>query len=276
MPHLMRMIDGLVSSEALLRLSIFAIVLVAMVLAEALWPRRTRSMPRVGRWFANAAIVVIDAAVVRLLLPVAAVGAAMFAAERGIGLFALLAVPEWFAVIATLILLDLAIWAQHVVFHRVPLLWRFHRVHHTDVDLDASTALRFHPIEILISMIIKIGLVLALGAPPAAVVLFELILNGMAVFNHANVALSPTLDRILRLVIITPDVHRVHHSMRVDETNSNFGFNLSVWDRLFHTYRAQPRDGHNAMTIGLEEFRAPADSRLDRLLLQPFQRSSAG
>jgi sterol desaturase/sphingolipid hydroxylase (fatty acid hydroxylase superfamily) len=179
-------------------------------------------------------------------------------------------VPFWAAFIASLLLLDLSIYAQHVVFHKVPILWRLHRMHHTDLDFDVTTALRFHPLEIVLSMLVKLAVVGLLGAPAVAVLVFEVLLNATAMFIHGNVGLPPRFDRALRRLVVTPDMHRVHHSIRREETDSNFGFNLSWWDRLFGTYRDQPRDGHAGMTIGLEYFRDWRATRLDGLLMQPF------
>ncbi len=267
------MADLIVADQAWVRLGVFAGVLLAMIAWERVAPRRRLGVARSSRWPANLGIVVVDAALLRLAFPVVAVGTAVIAAEHGWGLLNSVDVPAWVAVVASILLLDLVIWAQHVVFHRVPILWRLHRMHHTDVDFDVTTALRFHPIEIGFSMLIKMAVVIALGAPAVAVVLFEVILNGMAMFNHGNVRLPAGLDRALRMVVVTPDMHRVHHSVHRDETNSNFGFNLSIWDRLFATYRAAPRDGHDAMTIGLEIFRRPEDRGLLRLLAQPFLRA---
>jgi sterol desaturase/sphingolipid hydroxylase (fatty acid hydroxylase superfamily) len=195
------------------------------------------------------------------------------AEARGWGLFNGMEAPFWLAFIASLLLLDLIIYAQHVVFHKIPLLWRLHRMHHTDLDFDVTTALRFHPLEIVLSMLIKLAVVILLGAPAVAVMVFEVILNATAMFNHGNVGLPPWLDQRLRWLLVTPDMHRVHHSVLVEETDSNFGFNLPWWDRLFGTYRDQPREGHTGMTIGLDYFRDEWATRLDRLLLQPFQRS---
>lgn len=258
--------------ETAIRLGVFTGVLVAMMLLEALFPRRPRSHPRLRRWPANLGIVALDSALVRLVFPVAAVGMAEIAAERGWGLFNLVAVPGWLAFVVSFFILDLAIWAQHVVLHKVPLLWRLHRMHHADLDFDVTTALRFHPAEILLSMVIKMALVTALGPPAAAVIAFEVALNATAMWNHANFRLPIGLDRILRLMLVTPDMHRVHHSWRREETNSNYGFNFPWWDRLFGTYRAQPVDGHDGMTIGLQYFRDPADLRIDKMLLQPLKK----
>lgn len=265
------------NNETAVRLSCFAIVLAGMMAWEAWSPRREGLSARRGRrWSANFGLIALDAILLRLFFPLAAVGAAAFAAGRGWGLFNVVAVPPWLAIAASIIALDLAIYAQHVVFHKIPLLWRLHRVHHSDVDLDVTTGLRFHPIEIVLSMAFKAGLVIALGAPVLAVIAFEVVLNATSMFNHANIDLPRGLDRILRRLIVTPDMHRVHHSVYRDETDSNFGFNLSVWDHLFATYRAQPRDGHLRMRIGLDEFRERGERALHRLLIQPFLNGSGG
>lgn len=259
--------------EMALRLAAFAGVLAAMLVWERRRPRRQAfAGGRAQRWGANLGLVAIDAALLRLIFPLAAVGAAALAETRGWGLLNAFALPGWLTLAIALVVLDLAIYAQHVAFHKVPLLWRLHRVHHSDVDLDATTGLRFHPVEIVLSMAFKVALVTAVGAPVLAVILFEVGLNALAMFNHANVRLPPGADRLLRRLIVTPDMHRVHHSVHRDETDSNYGFNLSLWDRLFRTYRAQPRDGHETMTIGLDAFRDPADGRLGRLLTQPLRR----
>ena len=260
----------LLRNEAIIRLSCFFAVLLAMMLWEWRKPRRALSLPRARRWPANLGIIVVDSLMLRLVFPVLAVGAAELAAARGWGLFHELDAPFWLALLASLLVLDLAIYVQHVVFHKVPVLWRLHRMHHTDLDFDVTTALRFHPLEIVLSMLIKLALVMLLGAPPAAVMLFEVILNATAMFNHGNVGLPRRLDRALRWILVTPDMHRVHHSTRPEETDSNFGFNLPWWDRLFGTYRDQPRDGHTGMTVGLEYFRDRRAIGLYALLLQPF------
>jgi sterol desaturase/sphingolipid hydroxylase (fatty acid hydroxylase superfamily) len=261
------------SHEMAVRVVAFAGVLGLMLAWERLRPRRLRSArDRLQRWRANLGLVAIDAIAVRLIFPVAAVGAAALAEARGWGLLNALDLPAWLSFAVALVVLDLAIYAQHVAFHKVPALWRLHRVHHSDVDLDATTGLRFHPVEIVLSMAFKVALVLALGAPAVAVVVFEVGLNALAMFNHANVRLPLRVDRVLRRLIVTPDMHRVHHSIHRDETDSNYGFNLSLWDRLFRTYRAQPRDGHEAMSIGLDVFRDAGDGTLRRLLTQPLAR----
>ena len=257
-------------NEPIIRLACFFAVLLAMMLWEWRKPRRALSLPRARRWPANLGIIVVDSVVLRLVFPVLAVGAAELAAARGWGLFHGLNAPFWLALPASLLILDLAIYTQHVVFHKVAVLWRLHRMHHTDLDFDVTTALRFHPLEIVLSMLIKLVLVTLLGVPAVAVMLFEVILNATAMFNHGNVGLPQRLDRALRWILVTPDMHRVHHSIRPEETDSNFGFNLPWWDRLFGTYRDQPRDGHAGMTIGLEYFRDRRAIGLDALLLQPF------
>jgi sterol desaturase/sphingolipid hydroxylase (fatty acid hydroxylase superfamily) len=213
---------------------------------------------------------------VRLLLPTAAAGVALVAAERGFGLFHLIGLPFWVAAPIGFLALDLVIYGQHVMFHHVPWLWRLHRMHHADLDIDVTTGVRFHPVEILLSLVIKIATVALLGIPAAAVVCFEVVLNATSMFNHANASLPRWLDRVARLTLVTPDMHRVHHSILRQETDSNFGFNLPWWDRLFGTYRAEPRAGHDGMTIGLPVFRDPRELRLDRLLTQPFRAPPEG
>ena len=259
------------SVEIALRLGFAAAVFALMAAWELLAPRRELSIGRLWRWPSNIGIVVVDALVVRLLVPTAAVGAALYAAGHGIGLLHWLDLRLSVAAVLGFLILDLVIYVQHVVFHHVPWLWRLHRMHHADLDIDVSTGLRFHPFEILISLGIKIAIVLAFGIPPAAVVVFEVVLNATSQFNHSNVAMPRALDRILRLIVVTPDMHRVHHSVVRVETDSNFGFNLPWWDRLFRTYRAQPQAGHGGMTIGLPIFRDAKELRLDRLLIQPFR-----
>ncbi|MFZ1828861.1 MAG: sterol desaturase family protein [Candidatus Competibacteraceae bacterium] len=264
---------ALLHHESIIRLGCFFTVLLAMMLWEWRRPRRTLSLPRTRRWPANLGIIVIDSLVLRLVFPLLAVSAAGLAEMRGWGLFHWLEAPFWLSFIASLLLLDWIIYAQHVVFHRIPALWRLHRMHHTDLDFDVTTALRFHPLEIVLSMLIKLAVVSLLGAPAVAVMLFEVILNATAMFNHGNVDLPHGLDQRLRWLLVTPDMHRVHHSVRVEETNSNFGFNLPWWDRLFGTYRDQPRAGHTGMTIGLDYCRDERATGLYGLLRQPFQRS---
>jgi sterol desaturase/sphingolipid hydroxylase (fatty acid hydroxylase superfamily) len=270
------MTDLLLANEPAIRLAFFFGVLAALMAAEAALPRRRRAIPRLTRWSGNLGIVVVDTVLLRLLFPLAAVGFALIAEQRGWGLFNAIEVPGWLAFVVSLLALDLAIYLQHVMFHAVPALWRLHRMHHADLDFDVTTGLRFHPIEILLSMGIKIGVVAALGPPAVAVLVFEVLLNATSMFNHSNLRLPLGLDRVLRWLVVTPDMHRVHHSIHPNETNSNFGFNFPWWDRLLGTYRAQPRDGHEAMTIGIEQFRTPGDLRLDRMLIQPLKGPASG
>jgi sterol desaturase/sphingolipid hydroxylase (fatty acid hydroxylase superfamily) len=267
----MNLAEILLAYEPLIRLGAFAAIFMAMALWELLAPRRRQAIGRLRRWPGNLGIVVLNTLLVRLAFPTAAVGVALLAESRGWGLFPVLNAPPWLAVVAAVILLDLAIYLQHVLFHAVPVLWRLHRMHHADLEFDVTTGARFHPIEILLSMGIKLGVVAALGAPAAAVLIFEVLLNATSMFNHGNVRLPARLDRVLRWLVVTPDMHRVHHSVVPRETNSNFGFNLPWWDRLLGTYRPQPVAGHEGMTIGIEQFRDPRELRLDRMLLQPFR-----
>lgn len=264
--------NALMDQQAEIRLSVFLGLFAIMALWEIMAPRRGLVRPKGERWVANILLTAINAAMVRFTVPVLTTGAAFMAAENEWGLLNQVSLPYPAAVIVSVIALDMLIYFQHLVFHRIPLLWRLHRVHHSDLDFDVTTAVRFHPIEIFLSLLIKAGAVIALGAPVEAIVLFEILLNATAMFNHGNVRLPKALDAVIRLLIVTPDMHRVHHSVRPNETNSNYGFNLSIWDRIFSTYRAQPVDGHDNMTIGLKEFREPADLSLPFLLIQPFRK----
>ncbi len=260
--------------EIVVRIGGAALVFSAMALWEWAAPRRRLVAGRGPRWPGNLGILAIDILAVRLLAPITAVGAALLAASKGWGLFALIGLPFWAAFIVGVIALDLVIYTQHVVFHYVPWLWRLHRMHHADVDIDVTTGLRFHPLEILISLAIKIAAVLVLGAPAVAVVVFEVLLNATAMFNHSNVALPARLDRLARWIVVTPQMHQVHHSIVRAETDSNFGFNLPWWDRLFRTYRAEPAAGEKNIVIGLPIFRDIAEAGIGRLLTQPFRRSA--
>lgn len=263
--------DALLAYEPWIRFGAFCGVLAAMAAWELLMPRRRLFIGRQRRWPSNLGVLALDAAIVRVLFPAAAVGVALVWEARGWGLLNWLAVPTVAATAVSVLLLDLAIYTQHVLFHHVPALWRLHRMHHADLDIDVTTGLRFHPIEIVLSMLIKIAVVTALGAPAVAVLVFEVLLNATSMFNHSNARMSPEVDRIVRQLVVTPDMHRVHHSIIRAETDSNFGFNFPWWDRLFGTYRAQPKEGHEGMTIGIETFRDPAELRLDRMLTQPFR-----
>lgn len=256
--------------EAALRLGVFVGVLGAMALWEALAPRRADFAGPRRRWPANLAFAVFGTLVGRVLVPGGAAAFALHAQGQGWGFLA--GAPGFVAIPAAVVLLDLAIYFQHRIFHRAPLLWRLHRMHHSDLAFDTTTGIRFHPLEIALSLAIKLAVIAATGAPPEAVVIFELLLNGSSLFNHANIAMPAGLERALRLIVVTPDMHRIHHSWRRDETDSNFGFCVSVWDRLFGTYRAEPADGQLGLTIGLPQFRDPADQRLLPLLAQPFRR----
>jgi sterol desaturase/sphingolipid hydroxylase (fatty acid hydroxylase superfamily) len=270
------MTEPLLASEPQLRLIVFLGVLVAMALWELAAPRRRRQIPRVIRWTNNLGLVVIDTLVLRLSFPILAVGLAVIAQDRGWGLFNVIEAPGWVAVLVSIVVLDLAIYLQHVMFHAVPVLWRLHRMHHADLEFDVTTSLRFHPVEILLSMGIKLAVVMALGPPAVAVLFFEVLLNATAMFNHSNIRLPILVDRFLRLIVVTPDMHRVHHSVIPEETNSNFGFNLPWWDRLLGTYKAQPKAGHEEMSIGIEQFRTTRDLWLDRMLVQPVKGPASG
>ncbi len=264
------MSQSILDQEPVIRLSFFLGVLIIMAIWEVAMPRRRVEIPRVLRWSNNLALVVVDTLVVRVAFPVAAVGLAVIAQGNGWGLLNQFSLPAPVVFITAILVFDLAIYLQHVLFHAVPALWRLHRMHHADLGFDVTTGLRFHPIEILLSMVIKLGVVMALGPPAIAVLVFEVVLNASSLFNHSNVRLPPKVDAVLRLFIVTPDMHRVHHSIRPSETNSNFGFNIPWWDRLLGTYLAQPAAGHEDMTIGIEQFRNRRSLWLDRMLIQPF------
>ncbi|MFU8814996.1 MAG: sterol desaturase family protein [Pseudomonadales bacterium] len=268
--------DALLAAEPLIRLGFFLFILVSMVAWELLAPRRRSEIPRRLRWGSNLGVVVVNTVLVRLAFPLVAVGLALLAQQRGWGLLNVFELPLWISIALSVLVLDLAIYLQHVMFHAVPALWRLHRMHHADLEFDVTTGLRFHPMEILVSMVLKLTVVAALGPPAVAVLIFEVLLNATSMFNHGNVRLPPWLDHRLRWLVVTPDMHRVHHSIYPLETNSNFGFNLPWWDRLLGTYRAQPREGHEAMTIGIEQFRSRRDLRLDRMLLQPLRGPASG
>ncbi len=257
--------------EVTIRLAFFFGIFALMAIWEVRAPRRTRTLTRLQRWTSNLGLVVLNTVVLRILFPAAAVGMAVFTSAQCWGFLNAIDLPGWLAMLLAVVALDFVIWVQHVLVHAVPALWRLHRVHHADLDYDLTTGARFHPIEIVLSMLIKFATIAALGPPVVAVILFEVILNGMAMFNHANVRLPLGVDRVLRWFVVSPDMHRVHHSIEDDETNSNFGFNLSWWDRLLGTYRDQPRAGHAGMTIGIREHRDPRRvDRLDGMLLLPF------
>jgi len=265
------------SHDIAIRLGSFASVFALVALAEVLAPRRKLTLPRTMRWTSNLSLVLLNNLLLRLLFPAAAVGVAAFCTASGWGLLNHFAVPLWLAVPLAVITMDFVIWLQHVMVHAVPLLWRLHQVHHADLDYDLTTGARFHPIEIMLSMLIKFATITLLGAPVLAVVIFEVLLNATAMFNHGNIRLPTKLDAALRWLIVTPDMHRVHHSVEDDECNSNFGFNLTWWDRLLGTYRAQARASQTSMAIGLRGHTSPNEvAHLGGMLLMPFKTEADG
>jgi sterol desaturase/sphingolipid hydroxylase (fatty acid hydroxylase superfamily) len=261
-------------NELLWRGGTFLILFAVFAALEAWAPRRVRNLPRSTRWPTNIAITLLNAVSLRalaILLPLLAIGAALDARALGWGLFNQTAWPAWVEVLMAVLILDLAIWAQHLITHKVPLFWRFHRVHHADRDMDVTTGFRFHPVEILASMLVKIGLVYALGPSALAVLLFEVLLSGTSLFNHANLALPAWFDRSMRLILVTPDMHRIHHSIYREEHDSNYGFCLSLWDRIFRTHVPEPKAGHLGMTVGLQ-WQDERPARLTWALGLPFRR----
>lgn len=268
--------QDILGHETAIRLTVFLGVLIGMAVWEVAVPRRRVEIPRLLRWSNNLALVVLDTLIVRLAFPVVAVGLSMIAQENSWGLLNQMSLPSWIMFPVAILALDLAIYLQHVLFHAVPTLWRLHRVHHADLEFDVTTGLRFHPLEILLSMLIKLGVVMALGPPALAVLIFEVLLNASSLFNHANIRVPLRIDAVLRFFIVTPDMHRVHHSIHPSETNSNFGFNVPWWDRILGTYLAQPKSGHEGMTIGIEQFRNRRSLWLDRMLIQPLLGRASG
>ena len=264
------MTEYFVENESNLRLGVFLGVLLTMMAAETLFPRKKRTKTRKRRWLSNLLIITADNIILRLLFPIVAVGIAIKATQNGWGLFNAIDLPFWLEFAVALIVLDFLIYLQHVVFHKVPLFWDIHKMHHADRDIDVTTGIQFDPIEIILSLAYKMVCIVILGAPVAAVLLFELILNACAMFNHSNVKLPVGLDRIVRKIIVTPDMHRVHHSTIVSETNSNYGFSISLWDRIFGTYIDQPSEGHDGMTIGLSEYQHDGPTSFTWSLLLPF------
>ena len=258
------------NNEIIIRLSCFFGIFILIAVWEWIMPRRSLTTSKGRRWFANLGIVFLNSALVRVAIPVLPVGLALLAQEEGWGLLNFLALPFPVKVIAGIVLLDLVVYLQHVMFHAVPILWRLHMMHHADLDYDLTTGLRFHPVEIIISMGIKLAAVAAIGPSVFTVILFEILLNGLATFNHGNIYIPYAIDRVLRFFVVTPDMHRVHHSVTIRETNSNFGFNMPWWDRLFGTYRAQPVAGHEGMTIGLAQFRDSHRLGILWMLALPF------
>jgi len=263
--------DVILQNEMLIRLGCFFGIFAVMAIWEVLAPRRVLTVSKAVRWANNLGLVFSNSFVLRLMFPAAAVGMAAFTSEQGWGIFNYYDVSPVVAVIASVVAMDFIIYLQHIMVHAVPILWRLHRVHHADLDFDVTTGARFHTFEIILSMLIKFATIVVLGPPIVAVVIFEVVLNATAMFNHSNVRLPPGLDRVLRWVVVTPDMHRVHHSVEDDEANSNFGFNLPWWDRLFGTYRDQPRAGHEDMNIGIHTYRDPRlVSWLHGMLWLPF------
>jgi len=266
------MTEWIMDSEKVIRLGFFAGIFGLMAIWEILAARRELTTGKGRRWVGNLSLVALDTLIVRLLFPTAAVGMASMVQGLGWGVLNVVSVPYWAAVLISVVVLDLAIYLQHVMFHALPALWRLHMVHHADLDLDVTSGSRFHPIEIVLSMFIKLGVIAVLGPPLLGVLIFEVVLNGLAMFNHANARIPLPLDRVLRWIIVTPDMHRVHHSVERPEHNTNFGFNLSCWDRVLGTYKDQPARGHEGMTIGLKSFRERTWQSLPRLLAMPFFR----
>jgi sterol desaturase/sphingolipid hydroxylase (fatty acid hydroxylase superfamily) len=264
------------ANEPTIRLGCFLGIFIAVILWEFAAPRRPLTQPRWLRWYSNLGIVVLNTVAVRLLVPLAPVALAVMAETRGWGLLNLADFPFWLTVVVSVVVLDLVIYLQHVMFHAVPALWRLHRMHHADLDFDVTTGARFHPIEIILSILLKFAVITVIGPPALAVIIFEVLLNGTSMFNHGNIRLPLALDRVLRWFVVTPDMHRVHHSDIPAETNSNFGFSLPYWDRLFGTYRDQPQLGHEGMTIGLNAFRDADELHLHKMLIQPFKRGAGG
>jgi len=263
--------EFIIQNQNTIRISVFTGMLVIMGIWEFMAPRRAPRISKLLRWANNLGLVFLNSILLRLIFPVAATGMALFASEQSWGIFNYYDLNPLLEIIIAVVVMDFIIYLQHVLVHAVPALWRLHRVHHADLDYDVTTGSRFHPIEIIISMLIKLATITVLGPAVVAVIIFEVLLNGMAMFNHGNVGLPQKLDKLLRFIIVTPDMHRVHHSVEDDETNSNFGFNLSVWDRLFGTYREQPRKGQVKMDIGIRGFDKPQQCTwLQGLLIMPF------
>ncbi|MBI3546951.1 MAG: sterol desaturase family protein [Gammaproteobacteria bacterium] len=265
------MTEFILGHQLIIRLSFFVAILVLMATWEILKPRRVLNISKPYRWTSNLGIVFLNSFILRVIFPAGAVGVALFATDQAWGLFHYFKTPYGLALVLSIVALDFVIYLQHVMFHAVPIFWRLHRMHHADLDFDVTTGARFHPVEIILSMLIKFCVIVVLGAPVLAVIIFEVLLNMTSMFNHSNAFIPLAWDRFIRYIVVTPDMHRVHHSILAHETNSNFGFNLSLWDRLFGTYKNQPDEGHERMTIGIRDFRDPKQaSRLDGMLMIPF------
>jgi len=264
--------EFVIAHEKTIRMSFFFGFLIVMASWEIIAPRRALTISKTVRWANNLGLVFFNSFLLRVLFPTAAVGIAAFSTRHGWGIFNYYDLPFWLTVVASVVIMDFIIYLQHVMVHAIPTLWRLHRMHHADLDFDVTTGARFHPLEIILSMLIKFATIVVLGPPLIAVVIFEVVLNATAMFNHSNVRLPLGLDRVLRWIVVTPDMHRVHHSIEDDETNSNFGFSLPWWDRLFGTYRDQPRDGHEGMTIGIRKYRDPKQvSWFTGMMMIPFK-----
>ena len=266
------MTDQLTNNADQLRLGIFIGILIIMALLEFLLPRRNVDANRKLRWTSNIGIVILDSILVRILLPTTTIAVALFVENSNYGFFNLFSLPNVLSIAVSVLLLDVLIYIQHVIFHKIHWLWRFHRMHHSDTHIDVTTGIRFHPIEIVLSLLIKFAAILVFGIPAVAIVIFEIILNATAMITHSNLNLPTGLDKLLRWVFVTPDMHRIHHSVHRDETDSNYGFNLSIWDRLFGTYINEPRDTHEKMLIGIDQFRKQREQIIDKLLTQPFRK----
>ncbi len=264
-----------IENEPLVRGVIFLLLAGGLITWEILKPRRQNTLPKTQRWRINFSLMVIDILLLRALFPLAAVGIALYSSEKNWGLFNRIELNPVLLIIITVLLLDLLIYWQHRLFHKIPWLWRLHRIHHTDLELDISSGVRFHPLEIILSMLIKTGFIIIFGLSPVGVLIFEIILNSTAMFNHSNIYIKPTIDRYLRWFIITPDMHRIHHSTVIKETDSNFGFNLPWWDRLFKSYCAEPHGGQTSMPLGLTEFRDAGKLRLRDLLWLPMKNKNS-
>ena len=268
------MIESMISDGALIRFSIFLALFIVFALWEIIAPRRMQIYPKAVRWVNNLSISTINALITWLFVPVTVLFVAASVQSSGYGLLNMIDMPHWISIIVAVLFLDFAIYVQHVIFHKVGFLWRLHRMHHADLEFDVTTAVRFHPIEIILSLGIKLCMVTLIGAPVIAVLIFEVLLNATSLFNHSNIRIPKSIEKIMRLFVVTPEMHRVHHSIIQKETDSNFGFNLPWWDYIFRTYRAQPKMGHLKMTIGIESFRDKRELWLDRLLLQPFRNAN--
>lgn len=258
--------------ESMIRLSVFAGVFILMISAETLFPKKQRVLKRMQRWSTNLSLTLISTLLVSLLFPIAAIGLAQYAQDQHWGILNVFNLPLWAHILVSIIALDFAIYVQHVASHKFPIFWRLHKVHHADRDIDATTGIRFHPVEIILSLFYKFAAICVLGPHMLGVFIFEILLNASALFNHANLSLPKSVDKILRIFIVTPDMHRVHHSVILKETNANYGFNLSIWDKIFRTYIAQPRQGHDKMTIGLAQYQSPKPSFILWCLTLPFKK----